>query len=105
MPRPIREFRISKSAEMHIFEKHGLELEEIIEAADSSRAYMPAGAEPSDSLNATGHRRYMVAGKTECGRRVWVIFADEGDGIGRIITAREATGKQECQRHRRVRGN
>lgn len=105
MPSRIRGFRISTSAEAHILEKHGLCLDDVLEAADSSRTYAPAAPEPALSLSPTGHKRYLIAGKTESGRRLWVVFADEGGGWGRIITAREALGNRERQRHRRMRGD
>jgi len=103
MPSRIRGFHISASAEAHIQEKHGLCLDEVLEAADSSGTYAPAAPEPALSLNPTGHKRYLIADKTESGRRLWVIFADEGGEWGRIITAREALGNRE--RHRRTRGD
>lgn len=65
MPRPMREFCISRSAEQHILEKHGLCFEEVLEAAESSVIYQPAGQEDALSLNPTGQRRYFIAGRTE----------------------------------------
>jgi uncharacterized DUF497 family protein len=105
MPRRVEEFWASPSAEEHIADKHGLTLEEVLEAAHSSRAYQPARTDSHDSSHPTGEKRYTIAGKTESGKRVWVVFADEGDGWGRIITAREARGQGERSRHKRMRGD
>ena len=101
----IHEFRVSPSAEAHMFDKHEVTLDEVLEAADSSLVHQRAGSESEFSLNPTGDRRYLIAGKTETGKRLWVIFANEGQGVGRIISAREAMGKQERERHRRMRGD
>ena len=54
--------------------------------------------------NVAGERRYVIPGRTGDGRRLWVIFADEGGRWGRIITAREPSGQKEQARHRRLRG-
>lgn len=78
----IHEFRVSPSAEAHIFEKHGLVLDEVLEAAESSRVHQRVADEDQSSLNPTSHKRYLIAGKTETGKRLWVIFADEGRGEG-----------------------
>jgi uncharacterized DUF497 family protein len=95
----IREFRISRRAADHILEKHGVTLEEVLEAAESSPVYRRARG---DALE---QRRYMIAGRTGTGRRLWIVFADEGAGMGRIITAREARGHADRARHRRMRGD
>ncbi len=83
---------------------HRVMLDEALEALDEAPTYQPARAEGAASLNPTGEPRYLAAGKTESGRRLWVIFADEGGGVGRILTAREARGASERSRHRRMRG-
>lgn len=100
----IDEFWISRSAAEHILLKHGLFADEVVEAAESSGIHQPAHQETDESLNATGHKRYLIPGKTDSGSRIWIIFADEGEGRGRIITAREVVGKGERERHRRMRG-
>jgi len=105
MPRRIEDFWASPSAQEHILDKHGISLEEVLEAAESSPVYQPAKTEPQGSLNPTGEKRYLVAGKTDDGKRLWVVFADEGNGRGRIITAREAQGQAERARHKRMRGD
>lgn len=105
MPRRIREFWASASAEEHILDKHGITLEEVLEAAESSPVYQAAKGEPENSLNPTSEKRYLIAGKADSGKRLWIVFADEGDGRGRIITAREAQGRAECARHRRMKGD
>lgn len=105
MPRVIDEFWASASAQAHMLVKHAVTLDEALEAAESSRAYHAAGGEPDGSPNPTGQRRYLVAGRTQAGRRLWVVFADEGGGRGRVITAREARGQAERARHRRMRGD
>lgn len=101
MPRRIEEFWASPSAEQHILEKHGITLDEALEAAESSAVYQPAKPAP----NPTREKRYLIAGKTESGKRLWIVFADEGDGRGRIITAREALGRAERSRHKAMRGD
>ena len=95
----IEEFRASRSAQRHMAAKHGVDVEEALEAAGSTpRHYRTYRAE-------AGERRYLVPGKTEDGRRLWVVFADEGGGRGRIITARTAQGSNDHARHRRLRGD
>ncbi|MCX7598712.1 MAG: BrnT family toxin [Armatimonadetes bacterium] len=79
--------------------KHGVSFDEAVEAAGSSPRYYRTHA------TAAGERRYMVPGKTADGRHLWVIFVDEGNGIGRIITARPVQGRRESARHKRLRGD
>jgi len=105
MPQRIEEFWASRSAQEHILAKHGVTLEEALEAAESSPVYQPAQVAPQDSLHSTGEKRYLIAGKTAAGRRLWVVFADEGGKRGRITTAREPQGKAERSRHKRMRGD
>jgi len=105
MPRRIEDFWASPSAQEHILDKHGISLEEVLEAAESSPVYQPAKAASQESLNPTDEKRYLVAGKTDSGKRLWVVFADEGDGRGRIITAREAQGRAERARHKSMKGD
>jgi uncharacterized DUF497 family protein len=99
MPPIIGEFWASLPAQLHMIAKHGVELEEAIEAAESTTRH----SRTTDSPH--GRRRYIVAGKTGDGRRLWVVFEDEGHGRGRIITSREALGEKERARHRRQRGD
>ena len=99
MPRQIQEFWASASAQEHMLEKHGVSLEEALEAAESSPVYRRARDDPR------GEKRYMIPGKTHGDRRLWIIFADQGDGRGRVITAREAQGRSERARHKRMRGD
>jgi uncharacterized DUF497 family protein len=105
MPQQIEEFWASPTAQDHILDKHGVTLEEALEAAESSPVYQPAHARLPGSLHPTGEQRYLIAGKTEAGRRLWIVFADEGEGRGRIITAREPQGRAERARHKRMRGD
>jgi uncharacterized DUF497 family protein len=105
MPQQIEEFWASTSAQEHILAKHGVTLEEALEAAESSPVYQPTQSDRPGSLHPTGQKRYLIAGKTEAGRRLWVVFADEGKGRGRIITAREPQGRTERARHKRMRGD
>ncbi len=99
MPPVIDLFWASLPAQRHMIVKHGVELDEAIEAAEgTSRQYRT-----SDSP--TGRRRYIVPGRTGDGRRLWVVFEDEGQGRGRIITAREAASERERARHKRQRGD
>ncbi|MEN6548374.1 MAG: BrnT family toxin [Armatimonadia bacterium] len=101
MPRRIEEFWASASAQERILDKHEITLEE----AESSPVYQPVKAEPQASLNATGEKRYLVAGKTDSSKQLWIVFADEGDGRGRIIAAREAQGRAERVRHKSMKGD
>jgi uncharacterized DUF497 family protein len=99
MPPVIDLFWASLPAQRHMIAKHGVELEEAIEAAESSIRHVRAADGPR------GARRYVVPGKTFDGRRLWVVFEHEAQGRGRIITAREPEGDKERARHRRQRGD
>ena len=99
MPPVIGEFWASLPAQLHMIAKHGVELEEAIEAAESTNRQSRTEDSPC------GRRRYIIAGKTGDGRRLWVVFEDEGQGRGRIIAAREPLGEKERARHRRERGD
>ena len=95
----IIEFYVTGRAEAHMLDKHGVVLEEAVEAAESSAHYRRTRS------GTDGRSRLYVAGKTADGRRLWVVFADEGAGLGRIVTAREPTGAKERARHRQMRGD
>jgi uncharacterized DUF497 family protein len=82
-----------------MLEKHGVTLEEALGAVETAPQYRRTRSGPG------GEPRYYVAGKTLDRRRLWVIFEDEGGGVGRIVTAREPSGVDERARHRRMRGN
>jgi len=99
MPPLIDEFWASLPAQRHMIVKHGVELDEAIEAAESTSRHSRTTDSPQ------GRRRYIVAGKTSDGKRLWVVFEDEGHGRGRIITAREVLGEKERARHKRQRGD
>ena len=95
----IDEFWASLRAQWHMLAKHGVPLEDAIEAAESTeRHYRTSSGE-------TGERRYVVPGKTTDGWRLWVVFADEGGRRGRIITAFEPQNAKDQARHRRMRGD
>jgi uncharacterized DUF497 family protein len=99
MPPIIEEFRVSPAAAQHMLEKHAVDVEEALEAAESTdRHYRTYGGE-------NGEKRYILPGKTEAGRRLWVVFSDEGLGYGRIITAREPATRRSLGRHRDMRGD
>ena len=91
-------FRVTRRAAHHILEKHDVTEEEPLEAVQSSVVHRRARDDPR------GRWRYVVAGKTGEGRRLWVVFEDEGPGQARIITAREPSGEDRT-RHRRMRGD
>jgi uncharacterized DUF497 family protein len=91
-------FRVSASAARHMIDKHGVSPEEAQEGAESSPIYRRGRSVKG------GERRYLVPGKTEAGRRLWVVVADEGGGQGRIITAWEARDRADIARHKRLRG-
>jgi uncharacterized DUF497 family protein len=95
----IEEFRVSEWAARHMLDKHDVTEEEALEASESTSRH--------ERLHAgmTRDRRYVIAGKTENGRRIWVFFDDEGGGSGRIVSAREAYGKQDVARHKHMRGD
>ena len=99
MPPIIEEFRVSAAAAQHMLQKHAVEVEEALEAAESTGKHYRTHA------GSVRDRRYVLAGKTAGGRRLWVAFDDEGNGRGRIVTAREATGRGDLARHRRLRGD
>lgn len=99
------EFRISAGAARHMLEKHDVTVEEALEAAHSTEVWMSVHSAPDGSRNWTPEPRYGIPGKTDDGRRLWVIVAHEGRGVGRILTAFEPTGAAAKARHRRMRGN
>jgi len=93
------EFHVSHYAEWHMFEKHGVDLDEAMEAAESTDRHTRTYGTQE------GEKRYVVPGKTESGRRLWVVFADEGNGVGRVITAYDPLNKGDMARHRQMRGD
>jgi uncharacterized DUF497 family protein len=95
----IEEFWATAIAQRHITAKHGVDLDEALEAAESTKKHFRTQSP------VPGENRYVIPGKTEGGTRLWVVFADEGDRRGRIITAREVCGRKEHARHRRHRGD
>ena len=98
MPPRIERFRASARAEEHMLDKHGVSAEEAAEAAEDAAHYTRVRS------SGGSERRYLAAGKTADGRRLWVVLADEGGGQGRIITARGPVGKGDIARHRRLCG-
>jgi uncharacterized DUF497 family protein len=99
MPPLIEEFRASGAAQRHMLADHDVSIEEAVEAAESSqRHYRTYSGEATE-------RRYVVPGKTGDGRRLWVVFADEGGRRGRIITAYEPGTAHSIAQHRRRRGD
>jgi uncharacterized DUF497 family protein len=99
MPPIIEEFWASTRAQHHMIVEHGVDLEDALDAAESTDRHYRASAGASEE------RRYIIPGKTSSGRRLWVAFAVEGGGRGRIITAREPAGRKERARHKRLRGD
>lgn len=97
MPQQITEFWATATTQEQMLKEHNVSLEEVEEAAMSSPVYQRQKSIGSE-------KRYVVPGKTSAGRRLWVIFADEGGGRGRIISARETKGRKERARHKRMRG-
>jgi uncharacterized DUF497 family protein len=95
----IEEFWATAVAQRHMMAKHRVDLDDALCAAESTDRHYRTDAGPD------GERRYIVPGKAGDGARLWVIYADEGDGRGRIITARRADGRSEQARHRRLRGD
>jgi uncharacterized DUF497 family protein len=95
----IEEFRASVAAQQHMLGDHDVTLDEAVEAAGSSQRHYRTYSGRS------GERRYIVAGKTADGRRLWVVFADEGARRGRIITAYEPATEHSLTQHRRRRGD
>jgi uncharacterized DUF497 family protein len=94
MPPIIEEFRCSPQAARRMLEKHGVEQEEALEAAESTDRHQRSYE------GAQGEKRYIIAGRTGAGRRLWVVFADSGGGHGDIITAREPLTRRSIARHR-----
>jgi uncharacterized DUF497 family protein len=99
MPPVIDEFWASMAAQWHLVADHHVAIEEAVEAAESSQRHYRTHSGGSTE------RRYVVPGKTADGRRLWVVFADEGHRRGRIITALDPAGQQDRVRHRRMRGD
>jgi uncharacterized DUF497 family protein len=95
----IEEFRVSVHAEQHMLYAHGVSLDEAIEAAESTPRQSRTYGTPS------GASRYVIPGKTSAGRRLWVVFADEGGRIGRIVTAYDPLGRRDATKHRKMRGD
>ncbi len=95
----IEEFRVSSYAEGHMLDAHGVDLAEAIEAAEST----PRQARTYGMRS--GENRYVIPGKTSAGRRLWVVFADEGGGVGRIVTAYDPLGRRDATKHRKMRGD
>jgi len=95
----ITRFYATLRAETHVLEKHGVLLEEAVEAAGSSTRHRRTRS------GSDGKPRFYVAGKAADGRRLWVVFADEGGGLGRIITAREPDSAKDRARHKQMRGD
>ena len=95
----IDDFRASIHARRHMLAKHDVEFVEAAEAGESSDRHYRTYSDSADE------RRYVVPGKTADGRRLWVVFADEGNRLGRIITAFEPTDRSDVTRHRRMRGD
>jgi uncharacterized DUF497 family protein len=95
----IDEFRLSMRAKEHIQCDHGVEVDEALEAAESTRRHNRTHS------GRFGGKRYVIAGRTSAGRRLWVVFEDEGNRCGRIITAFEPVDSKDTARHRRYRGD
>jgi len=95
----IDEFRVSTRAEEHIRGDHGVEVDEAIEAAESTQRYYRTHS------GRFGGKRYVVPGRTGGGRRLWVVFEDEGNRRGRIVTAFEPVDSKDTARHKRYRGD
>jgi len=93
VPPTIDECRVSRRAEDHTLEKHGVTAVEAVKAAESTRRNSRARTEDPTE------RRCVIAGKMLDGRRQWVVFTHEGWRRGRTITAREAEGPRERSRH------
>lgn len=81
-----------------MWRKHGVCWWEALEAAEGAYTH-------KRSIRGLGAGRFLIAGKTDAGRRLWVTFEDESGDVGRIITAREPSGEKEVRRHREVRGD
>lgn len=99
MPPVIEEFWVTRAAQTHMMVKHDVDFEDALDAAESTDKHYRTYSSQD------GQRRYVVPGKTPDGTRLWVVFADEGDGRGRIITARRVRGRKEVARHTNRRGD
>ena len=99
------EFSVSESAAWHMLEKHGVTPEEALEAADSTLVYRPGDPPFVIRPDGTRERRYVIPGKTEDGRRLWVVVTYEGEGETRIITARQPVAEHDRALRRRARGD
>jgi hypothetical protein len=88
-----------------MLEKHGVTLEEAIEAAESTYVHNPGRPAPESQPASLGGRRYIIPGKTDTGRRLWVVVAYEGQGRARLVTAYEPLTEHDRAQHRRFRGD
>ncbi len=99
------EFWVSASAARHMLERHDVTVEEALEAAHSTLVFLPGHPARAAGPDGVMERRYILPGRTDEGRRLWVIVGYEGGGVARIITAYEATGSRNRALHRRARGD
>lgn len=82
-----------------MLDKHGVDWEDALDAAESTDRHYRSYGDGSDG------RRYIIPGKTIFGQRIWVVFSDEGGGLGRVITAYEPVGRRHVARHKELRGD
>jgi uncharacterized DUF497 family protein len=94
LPLRIEAFEIDDHILDKIESRHGVALEEVEDACLSSRRH----------VRKDRHGLYKVFSQTEAGRYLLVVLADTGDGVWRIVTAREMA-QRERRLFRRVKGD
>ncbi len=81
----------------HILDKiesrHGVPFGDVEEACYSGERHVRRGREGL----------YKVFSRTGSGRYLLVVLTDQGDGVWKVVTAREMT-VQECRLYRREKG-
>jgi uncharacterized DUF497 family protein len=79
----------SLEIDAHILEKieskHGINFNEIEEACFSDYGHVRRGREGL----------YKIFNKLESGRYILVVLADHGEGLWKVVTAREMTGDEK----------
>ncbi len=84
-----REIECSEAVAEKIQSKHGVEPSEVEEVlADDPQA------------RRAGRELYSVSGRTDSGRYLVILLHDLGDGVGRLVTAREMDAS-ERRAHRK----
>jgi len=74
--------------------RHGVELHEVEEACLLTLNHVRRGRQGL----------YQVFGKSDSGRRLFVVLADKGGGVWQVVTARDMTGRERRLYDRHIGG-